>query len=162
MFGSPCYTICYTILHMISCTIVQSPYSPNSYNQLVFVSHGTLSFKIILLSTNHPRRCAHCLADFFIGVYNYLVLSNSKMTIIHTMQFRNFAGESPQNSRDPACRRSTRKDFKIHIKKQRLKRLTIVTWLIVVTQLCSQKLSTFLYLFLFFVKTFFWTSWVYF
>ena len=44
--------------------------------------------------------------------------SNAKTTIIHTKQFRNFAGESPQNSRVPAGSRSTRLVFEIDIKSR--------------------------------------------
>ena len=48
----------------------------------------------------------------------YFVSSNSKTTIIHTTLFRNIAGESPRNSRDPAgSSRTIRKVFEIDIKK---------------------------------------------
>ena len=45
----------------------------------------------------------------------YLVSSNSRMIIIYTTLFWNFAGESPRNSRDPADSRSTRTVFEIDI-----------------------------------------------
>ena len=36
----------------------------------------------------------------------------------HAMQFRNIAGESPRNSRDPAGNRSKRKVFEIDLKSR--------------------------------------------
>ena len=47
----------------------------------------------------------------------YVVSSNFKMTIIHTTLFRNFAGQSPRNSRDPAGSNKTiRKVFELDLK----------------------------------------------
>ena len=60
------------------------------------------------------------IKDVHIGYLISPVGSNSKTTIIHTRQFRNFAGESPRNSRDPAGSSVTRKVFEIGMKMQGL------------------------------------------
>ena len=96
--------------------LCQSTYRPHSYDKLACIAYGII-VKAHILDNHSYLDIEDVRIEVQISPVGSTIsrVVHSKTTFIHTILFRNFAGESPRKrrDRDPAGSKSTRKVFKM-------------------------------------------------